>query len=204
MKMKRYLYMGFILMFIMLTGCAKQEMQVAASTDLSLNKAARGNQAEIPDGDFVYRLVSEKEQYEHGDQVQVYAELEYVGEQNEVTIGHAASAFYFPMKELTRNYNISYAMNEPYITTKLKKGEPLREYYQIGGGYDSSDDKRFKDFIRSLKNGFPDGVYVVYGSADYVMDSQSQGVDQGGSNGEEPKRYKIQAEIEFRVSAEKK
>ena len=108
------------------------------------------------------------------------------------------------MKELTRDYNISYAMNEPYITTKLKKGEPLREYYQIGGGYDSSDDKRFKDFIRSLKNGFPDGVYVVYGSADYVMDSQSQGVDQGGSNGEEPKRYKIQAEIEFRVSAEKK
>ena len=25
------------------------------------------------------------------------------------------------MKELTRDYNISYAMNEPYITTKLKR-----------------------------------------------------------------------------------
>ena len=75
----------------------------------------------MTDGDFVYRLVSEKEKYERGDQVQVYGELEYIGEKDEITIGHAASAFYFPMKELTRDYNISYAMNEPYITTKLKR-----------------------------------------------------------------------------------
>ncbi len=203
MKMKRYLYMGFILM-LMLTGCVKQETLGAAPSDPPLNIAAKGHHAEVPDGDFVYRLVSEKEQYEHGDQVRVYAELEYVGELDEVTIGHAASAFYFPMKELTRDYNISYAMNEPYITTTLKKGEPLREYYKMRSGYGSNDDKKFKDFIRSLKNGFPDGDYVVYGSADFVMDSQSQGVDQGGSNGEEPKRYKVQAEIEFKVSAEKK
>ena len=107
------------------------------------------------------------------------------------------------MKELTRDYNISYAMNEPYITTKLKKGEPLREYYKIGGGYDSRDDKTFKDFIRSLKDGFPGGRYVVYGSADFVIDSMSQGASQSGSNGEEPKRYKIQAEIEFSVNEEK-
>lgn len=158
----------------------------------------------MTDGDFVYRLVSEKEKYERGDQVQVYGELEYIGEKDEITIGHAASAFYFPMKELTRDYNISYAMNEPYITTKLKKGEPLREYYKIGGGYDSRDDKRYKDFIHSLKDGFPGGHYVVYGSADFVIDLQSHGADPGGSNGEEPKRYKIQAEIEFSVSEDTK
>lgn len=204
MKMKRYLSMGFILMVIMLTGCVKQETLGAAPSDPSLNRAARENHAEVSDGDFVYRLVSEKGQYEHGDQVQVYAELEYVGEKDEVTIGHAASAFYFPMKELTRDYDISYAMNEPYITTTLKKGEPLREYYKMRSGYGSKDDKKFKDFIRSLKDGFPGGHYVVYGSADFVIDSQSHGADQGGSNGEEPKRYKIQAEIEFSVSEEKK
>ncbi|ACX63120.1 hypothetical protein GYMC10_0820 [Paenibacillus sp. Y412MC10] len=201
--MRRYLYMGFILM-LMLTGCAKQELQGADPTGPSLNKAARGSQAEITDGDFVYRLVSEKEEYEQGDQVQVYGELEYIGKEDEITIGHAASAFYFPMKELTRDYNISYAMNEPYITTKLKKGEPLREYYKIGGGYDSRDDKKFKDFIHSLKDGFPGGRYVVYGSADFVIDAMSQGASQSGSDGEEPKRYKIQAEIEFSVSEEKK
>lgn len=203
-KMKRYLYIGFILLLIMLTGCVKQETQGAAPSDPTLNKAARGSQAEMTDGDFVYRLVSEKEKYERGDQVQVYGELEYIGEKDEITIGHAASVFYFPMKELTRDYNISYAMNEPYITTKLKKGEPLREYYKIGGGYDSRDDKRYKDFIHSLKDGFPGGHYVVYGSADFVIDLQSHGADPGGSNGEEPKRYKIQAEIEFSVSEDTK
>ena len=47
----------------------------------------------MTDGDFVYRLVSEKEEYGQGDQVQVYGELEYIGEEDEITIGHAASAF---------------------------------------------------------------------------------------------------------------
>lgn len=204
MKMKRYLYMGFILMLIMLTACVKQETLGAAPSDPTLNKAARGSQAEMTDGDFVYRLVSEKERYEQGDQVRLYGELEYVGDRDEITIGHSASAFYFPMKELTRDYNIVYAMDQPYITTTLKKGEPLREYYQMGGGYGSKDDEKFKDFIRSLKDGFPDGHYVVYGSADFVIDLQSHGADQGGSKGEEPKRYKIQAEIEFSVSEDTK
>lgn len=179
-------------------------MSGAAQSDLSINKSARGSQAEVPDGDFVYRLVSEKEHYEPSEKVQVYGELEYVGEQAEITIGHAASAFYFPMKELTRDYSISYGMNEPYITTTLKKGEPLREYYAGGGGYDGGDDKEFKEFIHSLREGFPDGQYVVYGSADFVIDSKSQRMARTGSNEEEPKRYKIQAEIEFRVDDETK
>ncbi|AWP29646.1 hypothetical protein AWU65_13620 [Paenibacillus glucanolyticus] len=197
--MRRYLCLGFILMFI-LTGCAEQEMSGAAQSNLSLNKADRDSHAEVPDGDFVYRLVSEKEHYEPNEKVQVYGELEYVGEEAEITIGHAASAFYFPMKELIRDYNISYAMNEPYITTTLKKGEPLREYYSGGGGYNGGDDKQFKAFIHSLRNGFPEGEYVVYGSADFMIDSKAQ----RDSNREEPKRYKIQAEIEFSVSDESK
>ncbi|KOP65067.1 hypothetical protein AMS62_07265 [Bacillus sp. FJAT-18019] len=196
--MRRYLYMGFILM-LMVTGCAQQGTQGADPTDLSLDKAARGSHAEVSDRDFVYRLVSEKEQYDYGEKVKVYGELEYVGEQDEITIGHAASPFYFPMKELTRDYDIGYAMNEPYFTTTLKKGEPLRKYYSGGGGYGSQDKKEFKDFIRSLQDGFPDGHYVVYGSADFMIDSQSKGADQG-----KPEDYKIQAEIEFRVSDDKK
>lgn len=190
--------MGFILM-LMVTGCAQQGSKGEDSTDLPLNKTARGSHAEVSDGDFVYRLVSEKDRYNSGDQVKVYGELEYVGEQDEITIGHAASPFYFPMKELTRDYDIGYAMNEPYITTTLKKGEPLREYYSGGGGYGSQDKKEFKDFIRSLQDGYPDGRYVVYGSADFMIDSQSKGANQG-----ERENYKIQAEIEFSVSEEDK
>ncbi|KOR76946.1 hypothetical protein [Paenibacillus solani] len=196
--MRRYLYMGFILM-LMVTGCAQQGSKGADLTDPPLNKTARGSHAEVTDGDFVYRLVSEKEQYDYGDQVKVYGELEYIGEQDEITIGHAASPFYFPMKELTRDYDIGYAMNEPYFTTTLKKGEPLREYYSGGGGYSSQDKKEYKDFIHSLQDGYPDGHYVVYGSADFMIDSQSKGANQA-----EPENYKIQAEIEFSVSDEDK
>lgn len=47
-------------------------------------------------GDFVYRLYTEKEVYAEGEQVKIYAELEYVGDQDVITIYHAASPFFFP------------------------------------------------------------------------------------------------------------
>lgn len=197
--------MGVILI-LMVTGCAQQGTQQGSPTDAPApaDKAVRGSHAEVTDGDFVYRLVSEKEQYDYGDPVKVYGELEYVGEQDEITIGHAASPFYFPMKELTRDYDIGYAMNEPYFTTTLKKGEPLREYYSGGGGYGSQDKKEYKDFIRSLQDVFPDGRYVVYGSADFMIDTSSKGADLENLDGEGPQKYKIQAEIQFTVNEEKK
>ncbi|GAB6928697.1 hypothetical protein JCM10914A_26800 [Paenibacillus sp. JCM 10914] len=194
--MSKYLYMGFILM-LMLTGCGGQEATGADQPAVASDHAPRANHAEVAQGDFVYRLVSESETYESGNNVNVYAELEYVGELGEITIGHASSAFYFPMKELTRGYNISYGMNEPYITTTLKKGEPLREQSGRAGGYSEHDDKKFKEFVHELSEGYPTGEYVVYGSADFVIDPSSY-PDQERSD-TETERYKIEAEITFAV-----
>lgn len=191
--MRKYLIAAAIVM-LFITGCAQKGEPAPAKSEPASDQAVRPSRAEMKEGDFVYRLVSESERYGQGENPKIYAELEYVGEQDEITIGHAASPFYFPMKELTRNYSIDYMMNEPYITTTLKKGEPLREDYTGSGGYSEQDTKDYQNFIRSLKDGFPEGRYVVYGSADFVIHPAE------GETGEEPEKYKIQAEIEFEVS----
>ncbi|MBD3921670.1 hypothetical protein H8B09_23085 [Paenibacillus sp. PR3] len=128
-----------------------------------------GSSAEVKDDDFVYRLVAETAEDQAADSVKLYAELEYVGDQDEVTITHAMSPFYFPMKETTRGYGIGYMMDQPLITTTLKKGEPLREEYHGSGGY--SEDQDPKDYIQFIKdfgaNGFLPGRYEVNGFADF-------------------------------------
>jgi hypothetical protein len=154
-----------------------------------------GSRKEITEGDFIYRLVSEKEEYVENGQVKLYAELEYIGEEEKIEISHAASPFYFPMIEKTRNYQIDYGMNEPLLHTTLIKGEPLREEYSPGGGYGSQDDKEYIDFMKHIMNSeFPIGHYVVKGGAHFFV----TGVDT-----EEEKKFRIDSEIAFKVISEK-
>ena len=87
--------------------------------------------AEVTEGDFVGE----------DEPIKIYAELEYIGDKEEVTISHAASPFYFPMVETTRNYEISYLMEQPALGTVILKGEPLRTEYRGSGGYGSQDKK---------------------------------------------------------------
>jgi hypothetical protein len=145
---------------------------------------------EVKEGDFVYRLVAETAADQAADSVKLYAELEYVGDQDEVTITHAMSPFYFPMKETTRGYDIGYMMDEPLLATTLKKGEPLREQYRVSGGY--SEDQDPKDYIQFIKdftaNGFLPGRYEVNGFADFNLL-----VD------ESPQPHKLSATIAFTV-----
>ncbi|WP_314000845.1 hypothetical protein [uncultured Paenibacillus sp.] len=147
--------------------------------------------AEVTERDFVYRLVSDKKEYVEGEPVLIYAELEYVGDKDSVTIYHASSPFYFPIVEKTRDYVIGYAMDQPLISTTLERGKPLREDYRKSGGYTEQDNKEYIAFMKAFSegNGFPAGRYEVDGFADFFVES--------AENGQE--NYKIKAQMEFAV-----
>ena len=148
---------------------------------------------EITEGDFIYRLVSEKDDYVENEPVKLYAELEYIGEMEKIEIFHAASPFYFPMVEKTRNYEMDYFMMEPAELTTLIKDEPFRQEYSPGVGYGSQDDKEYIDFMKRIMNSeFPIGHYVVNGSADFHVTDANTG---------EEKKYEINAKIEFKVTS---
>ena len=149
--------------------------------------------AEVIEEDFVYRLVTENAEYSRNEPIKFYAELEYTGDKEEIEIFHSASPFSFPMIETTRNYEIGYRMEEPLLSTKLIKGEPLREEYRGSGGYGSQDKKEYIGFMKQIMNQeFPEGHYVVNGIADFgVIANEETG---------EMKKYKIKAQVEFSVN----
>lgn len=147
---------------------------------------------EITDSDFIFRLVTEKAEYKLGEDVNLYAEIEYVGEQRSIKIYHAASPFYFDLHETTRNIQIPYAMNEPLIETVLKKAQPYREQYKKTGGFSEQDSKKFQQFMKQfLENDeFPLGNYVVNGTADFFI----------RKNDGEVEMYKLKGEVGFQIN----
>lgn len=167
------------------SGSSPIPSQPGATESAGLAAAAESRQ-----GDFVYRLVSEKTVYVEGEPVKLYGELEYTGSESSVTIYHSASPFYFPMKETTRNYGIAYMMDQPLVPTKLAPGKPLREAYVGSGGYGSQDPKPYIEFMQRIgKLDFPTGTYVVNGFADFYMQPK----------GGEKTDYKLNATITFQV-----
>ena len=183
--------MSFILISIGLLGCQQNNNEKVANELPPIQPLE--TKAEVTEEDFVYRLVTEKSEYSKGEPIMIYAELEYTGENEEIEIFHSASPFYFPMTETTRKYVIEYGMNEPLLSTKLIKGEPLREEYSGGSGsYVSEDKKEYIDFIKKImKQEFPEGNYVINGVADFYVITIVQT--------EQEKKYNVKAQVEFRV-----
>lgn len=158
-------------------------------TDITVNSA----QSDAVQGDFIYRLISEKEQYTEGEEIKMYAELEYNGVQENIEISHAASPFHFPLYEETREYAVEYAMNEPLLTTRLTKGEPLKEYYSGSGGYSAEEDDAYIEFVqRIMEKEFPPGYYKVDGFANFTATSSDGSATP----------HEIHAQIDFKVVPE--
>lgn len=192
MKKILILFALSILTVIGLYGCQKTE-QVK-----DVNQSAKSNQlnkeSEVIKGDFIYRLVTEEDHYDKGENVKIYAELEYIGEENQVEITHGGSPFLFPMTETTRDYEIEYAVTMVGNRTVLKKGEPMRQELNGGGSYSDHDKEEYKEFMKKvMKQDFPSGHYIVNGYADFYLADKAK----------DEEHYTIEAQIEFYVDSEK-
>lgn len=183
--MRKYFYLAAaVCMLFGLFGCQQTEQNNPPPKPETDQQTER---AETLDGDFIYRLATEKKHYGKGERVKVYAELEYIGPADEITIEHSSSAFLFPMTETTRNYEIDYAVNTIGKQTVLKKGVPLRGELQGSGGYSDQDKKEYKEFMKQIMEmNYPSGHYIVNGNA-WFTEAASQ------------KEYSINAQIEFTV-----
>lgn len=147
---------------------------------------------EVKEGDFVYRLFTENDVYNEFGDIAVGAELTYVGDEESIDIYHAESAFHFPFVERTREFEVGFAMNEPLLTTTLLKDEPFRQKYSFAGGYNDDDSGEFRQFVQTIiDEGFPEGEYVMNGSAQFYT------TDPAGANDDE--KFNMNASIGFTV-----
>lgn len=181
--MKKLILLALTLLSVfLLTGCGNSGEKEVENTTVPSKEAT--------DGDFVYRIISEKDVYKEDEPVKLYAELEYVGDKDSISIFHAASPFYFEITEKTRNFKIPYPMNTPLIETTLEKGKPLRVQYSKSGGYSNQDEKEYVKFMKEFLTGdrFPVGNYEVFGNADFYIEENEAEQD-----------FTIKAKIEFKV-----
>ncbi|MEK3763364.1 hypothetical protein [Solibacillus sp. FSL K6-4121] len=182
--------LSFAFITLILFGC-QQSNDKKLDNEMS-NTDNLETQAEVIEGDFTYRLVTEKAEYSKNEPIKIYAELEYTGDKKEIEIFHAASPFSFPMVETTRNYEIEYGMDMPLLSTTLVKGEPLRREYVGSGGYSSEDKNEYQDFMKRIMNKeFPAGHYVVNGIADFDI-RVLEGTESEG-------KYQLEAQVGFSV-----
>lgn len=121
--------------------------------------------------DFRYELYVSQNTFSYGQPIDIIASLTYIGDEEEIVISHAASPFYFPMKETTRAYDIDYPMNVPLVSTTLKKDVPLTEQYVPSGSYSDTDEAEYVTFMKEfLEGNYPVGNYIVNGSVQFNVD----------------------------------
>lgn len=164
---------------------AQQEPSSKLVFDLDTAKIS-----EVTEGDFIFRIVSEKKEYLLNEPIQIYAELIYNGSEREVTITHEDSPIRLGLSELTRDYYFGYVIDQPLITTKLKRGEAYyKEYKFSGGGHDDTTPKEYVDFVNQLANGkYATGHYLINGNVKFNVTSPSMEND-----------VKIKGSLDFEV-----
>lgn len=185
--MKKYFIAYFIMIALLTSSCDTQNK--ISNKDLDKISVKQTTDETVQD-DFIFRLISEKEQYKTGEDVKIYGEILYMGGEEAVTINHSSSAIFFDIVEEIRGYKIDYVVNDIGISTTINRlGDPYQYHYKKSFGYPLDNaPKEYVNFIEnfSKNDGFPPGYYTVKGLTDFTIES-------------EDKRYNIEATIDFKV-----
>lgn len=147
-------------------------ISLAACANDENNEVEANNQTVISEteaGDFILRLVSEKAVYEAGEEVTIVGKLKYIGEEEELTISHAESPFWFEFVEVTRGIEIPFSMLEIERETALVQNQWHEKEYQKQTMYNEEDNEA--DFLNVFMNeeGFPPGEYEVELRSEFIV-----------------------------------
>jgi hypothetical protein len=191
--MNTYFRVIAIILFFFITGCSSIEKIDHKELEKIEVKNTRDK---ITEDYFTFRLVSEKDIYQAGEEVILYGEILYKGTEEEIVIHHSASAISFYVREELRGYDLEYAVSEIGASSNLRRlGKPYRSHYKkssvqlIPFDNPSEDEGQFVEEVKNSKS-FPPGYYTVKGIADFHVE-----ITEDGENGS----YKMEAAIDFKV-----
>ena len=183
-RLKRFIYLlGAI---VLLSACATNQNAVSDKAP-GAEEALYPTEAADWEGDFVYKLFTEKDIYDELRDVAVIAELTYIGDKESIKIYHGGSPFFFPLEERTHGNKIDYAVTQQLIVRTLQKDVPYREKHTF-----PDENKEYVDHIRAIMHeGFPKGDYVIRGLAQFDIKNPSEAIDED--------KFNMEADIGFTV-----
>lgn len=144
---------------------------------------------EVTEDKFTFQLVSSKEEYMPGEEVELYGEIIYTGEKESISIHHSSSAVLFSLEEQIRAYEISLPVMEIAMKTELIPDQPHKEIFKKGNVQQTEEEAAYRNFIEKFKSetGFPPGYYILTATASFYDGSVQRDMT---------------AQIDFKVLAE--
>lgn len=160
MPLRRNWIPVLLLLFFIVAGCGNNEDALDDGT-INAQASIPPIVSETETEDYVVRFISEKAVYYEDEPVDLTAKLKYRGEEDEVTIFHGASPFWFEIRETTRGIDIPYVMTMQLLNTKLEQGEWYEEKYIKAGSFTEEDEHA--TFLKEFLSGetFPPGEYEI-------------------------------------------
>ncbi|MCM3488237.1 hypothetical protein M3689_02830 [Alkalihalophilus marmarensis] len=110
-----------------------------------------------------YTIYTDKEVYQEGEVIKAWTESMYVGEKEEIVIGHGGRIYYNHIKQLDGDFELEGAMVLPLLYTTLTKDIPHREDFVKTGAWDadSKENEFWEDFFADEDLMLPPGVYEL-------------------------------------------
>ena len=177
---------GVFALVLVLSGCGQSnEFSQVDQADIDEYEVMQTFDEKTED-DFIFRLVSGKEEYLPDEPVELYGEIIYTGDEK-LEIVHGSSSVIFEIQEHVRGHIITHTIQEIAMYTHLIPNEPYRENYTKHGiFYSEFDSKEYIEFIEDFKNrdGFPPGYYTVKATTAFYDGTMHR---------------EIEAEVDFKV-----
>ncbi len=188
MKYKKpYRLLIFLLLMILLTACKSEQKDVEKDlidserndiekdlTDGERNDSEKDLIASKKDDLFELRLYLDKGTYSTEENIFCYATLEYIGEEDSITVYSSDPLVGFGIKD-DKYFDGGYAVNDILIQTSFQKGQIIRYDFTKSGGWDA--DHPYAKFYESYYSNpnliLPAGDYKVSATVNCSLDENN-------------------------------
>ena len=152
MNRKKYLIISIIFFITLITfiGCGEKKKEITPITE------------NMKDEIFDIKLYVDKYEYTEEEIINSYATLEYIGEEDSITIYSADPLVGFALKD-DKYFDGLYMSNDILMTTTIKKGEILRFDFSKSGGWSAEDPHAdfYEKFYSEKELILPAGTYEI-------------------------------------------
>jgi len=127
----------------------------------------------MKDDTFELKMYNEKLTYTNDEVINCYATLEYIGEEDSITVYSSDPLVGFALKD-DKYFDGGYSSNDELLTTIIKKGEILRFNYLKTGGWTNDDPNAdfYEKFYSEKELVLPAGKYEISSTIECSLDSK--------------------------------
>ena len=172
-----------LLVFLLtLVGCQNLQNQEQIEPNKTETTATTQIEAEATKNDFRLKLYADNSVYNTDDTIQLWATLEYVGNQDAITIWHGDPYIVFSITD-GADFNSTGNVYNILTSTELKKGELYHFDYVKSGIWDTNglDTDFWENFYQEEDLKFPAGTYTVSVDGDFYLSEDIPSAEKGPS-----------------------